>query len=150
MFRRSLDYSEIPQDWKCGHVTPIFKKGNKGDLNNYRPVSLTSVVCKVLEKIIKNALSSFIDKNNIIGPSQHGFMKGRSCLSNLLEFLEYITEEVDEGKDVDVVYLDFSKAFDKVSHRNLIIKLKEYKIVGLAQNWIREWLVGRKQRVVLK
>ena len=149
IFKRSLDYAEIPEDWKCGHVVPLFKKGSKNSVNNYRPVSITSVVCKLLEKIIKDVLTSFLDSNSIITPAQHGFRKGKSCLSNLLEFLEFVTDHVDQGRDVDIIYLDFSKAFDKVSHRNLAIKLQGLGIVGSIQSWIREWLNERKQRVIL-
>ena len=150
IFNKSLtNNSEVPADWKLANVVPIFKKGNKEDISNYRPISLTSIVCRIMEKIIKHELEGFLDKYKLIIKSQHGFMKKRSCLTNLLEYLEYVTNIVDKGDSVDVVYLDFSKAFDKVSHRKLIRKLWSYGIRGNLLGWISSWLIGRKQRVVL-
>ena len=149
IFNRSLQFSEIPCDWKLGHVVPIFKKGTKHDVGNYRPISLTSVVCKLLEGIIKNRVVEHLDKYNLIKNSQHGFRSGRSCLTSLLESLEYITEETDKGNAVDVIFLDFAKAFDKVAHKRLGYKLKCHNISDKVFNWISNWLDGRKQRVVL-
>src|SRR5215469_16584284 len=117
-YRASLDRYEIPADWKDAGVTPLFKKGKRSDAQNYRPVSLTSIPCKTLEMIIH------LDKYSLIKDSQHGFLAGRSCLTNLLEFMEDITEIIDRGNSVDVIYLDFAKAFDKVSHKCLFRKLE--------------------------
>jgi hypothetical protein len=94
-------------------VSPIFKKGTKGNPGNYRPVSLTSVPCKILESIIKDHLMDHLLTNNLIRDSQHGFMPGKSCASNLVEFMDKVTKSVDEGTAVDIFYLDFAKAFDK-------------------------------------
>ena len=149
IFDRSLRFAEIPQDWKLANVTPIFKKGRKDDASNYRPVSLTCVVCKVLERIIKDSIWEHLNKYRLIRDTQHGFRSGRSCLTNLLEFLEYITKQLDEGNSIDVIYLDFSKAFDKVPHRRLLHKLRLHGIGGGLVEWIGEWLTDRKQRVVL-
>lgn len=149
IFDRSLRFTEIPQDWKLANVTPIFKKGRKDDASNYRPVSLTCVVCKLLERIIKDSVWEHLNKFRLIRDTQHGFRSGRSCLTNLLEFLEFITKQLDEGNNVDVIYLDFSKAFDKVPHRRLLHKLRSHGIGGGLVNWIGEWLTDRKQRVVL-
>ena len=149
IFNKSLQNSVVPADWKLANVVPIFKKGNKEDIGNYRPISLTSVVCRILEKVIKYELSGFLDKYRLIRKSQHGFLNKRSCLTNLLEYVEYVTSIVDNGDSVDVVYLDFSKAFDKVSHRTLIRKLWRFGIRGSLLQWISNWLIGRKQRVVL-
>ena len=149
IFNRSLEKSEIPNDWKIGHVVPIFKKGNKSEVGNYRPVSLTSVVCKLLERIIKNRITEHLNKYNLISNSQHGFREGRSCLTNLLESLDFITNEIDQGRAVDVISLDFAKAFDKVAHRRLGYKLQMHGISGKVLNWISEWLRNRKQRVIL-
>jgi len=104
----------IPEDWKLATVTPIFKKGNRNKAENYKPVSLTSVVCKLFESIIRDNLVYHLETNTLIKNSQHGFRKGRSCLANLLEFLDKVTGCVDSGENVDVVFLDFAKAFDKV------------------------------------
>ena len=149
IFSRSLEYAEIPDDWKWAHVVPIFKGGCKGDTGNYRPVSLTSQVCKILERILKDKIVTFLDDQKLIGDSQHGFRKGRSCLTNILNFLEYVTQQIDEGKPLDVVYLDFSKAFDKVPHQRLLLQLKNHGISGAIWDWVREWLNARRQRVIL-
>ena len=118
----------MPADWKCGNITPIFKKGPKSNPGNYRPVSLTSIPCKLLESIIKDKVTQHLYDNCLINSSQHGFMRKRSCLTNLLEFFERVTKELDAGNDMDIVYLDFAKAFDKVSHTKLLNKLKSYGI----------------------
>ena len=99
-------------------------------MGNYRPVSLTSLVCKVLEKFIKLAVQSFMDRNEWIHGSQHGFRSGRSCLTNLLEYLEFVSSELDKGNKLDTVYLDFSKAFDKVPHCRLLYQLELHGISG--------------------
>jgi len=112
-------------------------------------VSLTSIVCKLLESIIRDKITEHLDQNKLIKPSQHGFVKHRSCQTNLLEFMEIVTEAVDQGDAVDLVYLDFSKAFDKVSHQKLILKLKSHGISGSVLKWIEAWLSGRRQRVVI-
>lgn len=102
---------------------PIYKKGQRADLGNYRPVSLTSVPGKLMEQIILSVITWHLQGSQVIRPSQHGFMKGRSCLTNLISFYDKVTRLVDEGKAVDVVYLDFSKASDTVSHSILLKKL---------------------------
>ena len=127
----------------------IIKKGNKEVVSNYRPISLTSVVVRILEKIIRIKLINFLDKYKLINKTQHGFTNKRSCLTNLLEYVDYITNIIDNGDSADTIYLDLSKAFDKVSHSKLISKLRSYGVRNNLLNWISAWLVGRKQRVVL-
>jgi len=117
IFRRSLESGVVPEDWRRANVTPIFKKGAKTDPGNYRPVSLTSVCCKMLESLLKNAIVTHLEANNLINPSQHGFMAGRSCCTNLIEFMEEVTRGVDEGAPVDVIYLDLLRPSIKYRKR---------------------------------
>ncbi|KAF1468727.1 hypothetical protein FQV17_0013856, partial [Megadyptes antipodes antipodes] len=126
---------EVPDDWRFANVTPIYKKGRKEDPGNYRPVSLTSVPGKIMEQFILMAFTRHVRDSQGIRPSQHGFMRGRSCLTNLISFYDQVTRLVDEGKAVDVVYLDFSKAFDTVSHSILLEKLAAH---GL-DRWTLRW-----------
>ena len=126
IFTASIESGRVPDDWKLANITPIFKKGKKNDPANYRPVSLTSVVCKVLERIIKKHLVDHLEKSKLLSSCQHGFMVGRSCLTNLLETFESWTTALDEGHGIDVLYLDYLKAFDTVSHEQLLKKLWEY------------------------
>ena len=149
IYTRCLEEGMVPLDWKRANITPIFRKGSKASSGNYRPVSLTSVLCKVMESIIGDAIVLHLNKHNLIRDSQHGFRQGRSCLTNLLEYLEAITKFLDSGKSVDIVYLDFAKAFNKVPINRLIAKCKGLGLSGNLVNWIHEWLSGREQRVVL-
>ena len=149
LFNKSLRLGKVPSDWKCANVTPIFKKGDKTQPGNYRPISLTSVVCKIMETIVRDKMVRFFEDNNIINNSQHGFRNKRSCLTNLLDFFHYIFDVYDESRSVDVIYLDFQKAFDKVPHKRLLNKLQTHGISGNMKNWLEDWLSERKQRVVL-
>jgi hypothetical protein len=149
IFNKSLQTGTVPADWKEANVTPIFKKGSKTAPENYRPVSLTSVSCKVLESLIKDEMLNHLKKHKLIRKSQHGFLPGRSCTTNLLEFLEKATQAVDNGEAFDAVFLDFAKAFDKVPHARLLKKLRAHGIDGQLYRWVANWLVGRRQRVVL-
>jgi len=130
-------------------VTPIYKKGRKEDPRNYRPVSLTSVPGKIMEQFILSVLTGRVKDNQGIRLSQHGFMKGRSCLTNLISFCDQVTHLVDEGKAVDVVSLHFSKAFDTVLHSILLEKLAAHGLGGCTLHWIKNWLNGQAQRVVV-
>jgi hypothetical protein len=149
IYERSLRTGKVPVEWKSANVTAIFKKGSKEVAGNYRPVSLTTHVCKILEALIKDVLIAHLMKYNLINDSQHGFVKGKSCLTNLLGFFEDVTAMVDKGEPVDVIYLDFQKAFDKVPHRRLMKKMSAMGIGGEIYKWIEDWLRDRKQRVCL-
>ena len=149
LFNKSLQEGVVPSLWKCANVTPIFKKGNKCEPGNYRPISLTSVVIKIFERIVKDRIVSFLDRHKLIMDTQHGFRNNRSCLTNLLEFYNHVFSNYDERIPSDVIYLDFKKAFDTVPHKRLLIKLKAHGMGDELCSWIENWLTNRKQRVVI-
>ena len=149
IFKRSLEEGEIPNEWREANITPIFKKGSKLEASNYRPVSLTSVCCKVMEGIVRTRITSHLIKYKLISPSQHGFVQKKSCVTNLLECQHIVSGLLNENKSVDVLYTDFEKAFDKVSHKKLIIKLRAYGIRGKLLEWVKGFLKGRRQCVVM-
>ncbi|KAK4818148.1 hypothetical protein QYF61_007296 [Mycteria americana] len=211
LYQQSWVTREVPAGWRLANVTPIYRKGPKEDPGNYRPLSLTSVLGKVMEQITFSAIMQHVQDNHVIRPSQHGFMKGRSCLTNLISFYDKVTckkgkyrpvsltsvpgklmEQVilsaitwhvednqgikpsqhgfrkgrscltnlisfyvqvtclmDEGKAVDVVYLDFSKAFDTVSDSILLEKLAAHGLDKCTLRWVKNWLDGWAQRVVV-
>ena len=124
IFRKSLEDGVVPDDWKRANVAAIYKTGSKNSASNYRPISLTCQVCKVLESIIRDKMLDHLNKFKIIKESQHGFVKNRSCLTNLLEFLSFVSENVGQGSPIDVIYLDFQKSFDKVPHKRLMLKVR--------------------------
>ena len=150
IFRKSLDSGVLPSDWKTATVTPIFKKGSKTKPGNYRPVSLTCIPCKIMETIVKDKLLKHIEQYNALSERQHGFMKGKSCLSNLLETFEEITANLDQGNAIDIILLDYAKAFDSVPHMRLLSKLKAYGCDGNILDWIAQFLTGRTQTVTVR
>jgi hypothetical protein len=150
LFNKSVSTGEVPLGWKTAKVCPIFKKGTKGDPGNYRPVSLTSVICRLLESIIKDKVTEHLMENGLIRDTQHGFMPGKSCATNLVEFMDTVTKAADEGKAVDIFYLDFAKAFDKVPRQRLLNKMRAKGIHTGIIKWIEAWLTGRTQRVTVQ
>ena len=149
VFNLSLKQGVVPFEWKEANIIPLFKKGSRNKSENYRPVSLTSVICKLLERLIKDHMVDFLVKHKLLNSSQHGFLKARSCLTNMLCFLEEITKWIDVGSPVDIIYLDFQKAFDKVPHQRLLLKLKAHGFGDSITDWIEQWLNDRRQRVVV-
>ena len=112
---------EVPIEWREANVSPIYKKkGSKLDPANYRPVSLTSTICKIIESIIRDQIMVYLKLNQLISREQHGFVPNKACVTNLLETLDIITDALNSGFQVDLILLDFAKAFDKVSHVKLI------------------------------
>ena len=148
LFQKSLSEGNLPEVWNKGNITPIHKKGPRNEAGNYRPVSLTSVVCKLLESIIRDHMLNYFN-NTVITEFQHGFVRGRSCLTNLLEVFEHWTSSMDEGYGVDVIYLDYRKAFDTVPHKRLLMKLKMLGIRGNVLKCIANFLQNRMMRVIV-
>ncbi|GCB73634.1 hypothetical protein scyTo_0002714 [Scyliorhinus torazame] len=150
IFGSSLSSGDVPEDWRIANVVPLFKKGSKGNPGNYRLVSLTSVVGKLLERILRDRIYSHLEANGCINERQHGFVKGRSCLTDFIEFFEEVTKIIDAGRAVDVVNMDFSEDFDKVPHGRLVQKVKSHGIRGELARWIQNWLGHRRQRVAME
>ncbi|CAF1100150.1 unnamed protein product, partial [Brachionus calyciflorus] len=146
IFKESYRTGELPKLWKLANVTPLYKGGTKSSQKNYRPVSLTCILCKIFERIIKDIMLKHLIDNDLISKSQHGFLPNKSCSTNLLETIDFITEAISLGFSVDIVYTDFAKAFDKVSHQKLLHKLKSFGFGDSPLNWIKSFLSGRKQR----
>ena len=147
IFDMSLRLGRLPQRWKLSEIVPLFKKGSRSDPLNYRPISLTSVCCKSLERIIAAALVEYLELNEILSPDQFGFRRGRAVDDQLLLVYEDVTAWLDEGFSVDVVLFDFSKAFDVVPHAILVEKLSLLGVTGQLLKWIEDFLVGRQMKV---
>ena len=145
LYRKCTDTGKLPQVWKSANLSALFKSGSKTDPLNYRPVSLTCILCKVYEKILRDEILFFVESK--ISPDQHGFVKGKSCLSNLLETMDSVMELIEEGIPVDILFFDFKKAFDRVPHNRLILKLQCLGINGKVLDVIKDFLIGRTFRV---
>ena len=149
LWRRSLDSGLIPEDLLTQTIIPIFKKENKSLASNYRPISLTSHFIKIFERILRDKLIDHLETNNLITPQQHGFRRYRSTLTQLLHHFDIILQILETSKNADTIYLDLSKAFDKVNHQILLHKLEQMKITGKILTWIRAFLTNRTQQVVV-
>ena len=151
LFEASLHQGVIPDDWRSAMITPIYKPGktDRSKAENYRPVSLTSVVCKLLEHVIYSNIMGHFEKNHILHDNQHGFRKKRSCETQLLTTFNDLVQSYDEGKQIDSILLDFSKAYDKVDHEKLIVKLKFYGVNSKIVIWIKNFLYKRTQKVLV-
>ena len=149
LFQNTLKKGKLPDEWKHAIVTAIFKKGDKRKPNNYRPVSLTCIICKIIESIIRDKIMEHMENNNLFSNKQFGFLNGRSTVLQLLTVLDKWTKIIDEGVTIDCVYFNFKKAFDKVPHQRLIHKVEQYGIKEDIINWIKSFLDSRTQQVVI-
>ena len=149
LWSKSMEEEVIPPSMKRQQVVPIFKKGDRTRAENYRPVSLTSNVIKTFERVMKKHLVQHFEENKLFPESQHGFRKQRSCLTQLIEHVDTILKELRDGNEVDVIYVDYAKAFDKVDISVLLAKLERYGIRGKVLSWIRCFLTDRYQTVVV-
>jgi len=147
LFNKSLRVGAFPTECKLANVVPVHKLGEKSHVENYRPISLLSIISKVLERCVFNNIKNHVyDRLN---PSQHGFMPGKSCVTQLIEVLEQVGRELEHGKQIDVLYLDMSKAFDKVSHAELLHRLREFGFGGNILQWFRSYLTDRHQQTTI-
>jgi hypothetical protein len=150
LFSATVTQGEVPSDWRHANVTPIFKKGDRSNPANYRPISLTCVCSKMIEHILHSQIMTHLDKHRILADQQHGFRKKRSTESQLILTLHDLSKSLDEGEQIDAILLDFSKAFDKVPHERLASKLGYYGIRGTLLQWIRSFLANRTQQVLVE
>ena len=149
IWENSFNSGSVPSLYKQQLITPVFKKGSRSLPSNYRPVSLTAHEVKIFERVIRNKMVNFLETNNLLNCKQHGFRKGKSCLSQLLKQYDDILKNMKSNMETDVIYLDFAKAFDKVDHVILLQKLKNIGIEGELLKWISDFLSNRNQVVVV-
>ena len=144
IFVKSITHGKLPNIWKKANVSPTFKSGSKLEKQNYRQVSLTCILGKVLEKVIGLEITEFLINDLLLNANQHGFMPRKSCATNLIESIDILTDALNNGKMVHVVYTDFSKAFDKVDHDLLLLKTEAYGFSGYILEWIKDFLNERE------
>ena len=150
LFNKSLELSVLPVQWLQATVIPIHKKGTRHSADNYRPISLTYVVCKMLESILRDKIMLHLKACKLLSPHQHGFRPSRSCTTQLLEVMDNWTQAIEDHESIDTIYLDFRKAFDSVPHGRLVQKLKSYGLKGKVLSWIEAFLSNRTQQVLVE
>ena len=145
-----MDTGIVPAIWREANVIAIFKnKGNSCEARNYRPVSLTLVMCKVMESFVRDRMMQHLELNDLLSNQQYNFISGRSTGLQLLNVMDEWTSVLTEGGQIDVVYMDFQKPFDTVPHRRLLEKLESYGIRSKTERWIASFLGDRRQRVMV-
>jgi hypothetical protein len=149
IFNQSINSGQVPADWLDANVVPLHKKGKRDEADNYRPVSLTCIISKVLEHIIFSSIARHLENYQMLSPAQHGFRPGYSCETQLIAAFNDWAKTIDANSSTDVVILDFSKAFDSVPHERLKSKLHFYGVRGQTLKWIDAFLSNRRQRVIL-
>ena len=147
IFHKSLQTAQLPRNWLDAVIAPIFKKGQRCLAENYRPVSLLCIISKILESIITPQIVNHIKNNHLACSQQHGFTKGRSTTTNLLEALNIWSEAIMHDIPVDILFLDYAKAFDSVPHKRLMKQVESFGIQGEALQWITSFLMNRRQQV---
>ena len=152
LFNASIVLGKSPDAWKMGLILPLFKAGDKANLDNYRPISITSLLGKVLERLVYQCLLDHVQTAGLIPSNQHGFLPRRSCTTMLTAaFDEWLTLlDQNQGTHIHAVFLDWCKAFDKVPHKRLISKLSYLGIDGNVLAWISDFLSDRKQQVLYR
>ena len=150
IFTRSIETGMVPEDWRQANISPVFKKGQRYEAANYRPVTLRSLSCKLIEHVIVNNVMKHLDTHQILTDCQHGFRMRRSCETQLVTLIHELLSALDEGTQTDMVILDFSKAFDCVPHQRLLKKLRHYRIIGNTHRRISSFLTNRTQQVVIE
>ena len=143
LYNQLFSVSTVPSAWKQATITPVFKKGAASAVCNYRPISLTCVASKIMERIIAKQIYVHLLENNLLSSAQHGFVKGRSTCTNLFDAVNDWTLTVQNKKAVTIAYIDFSRAFDTVSHNKLFSRLYSYGIRGLVLEWIKQFFRDR-------
>ena len=149
MFQQAYEVGSVPTDWSKARISAIYKKGDKSAPSNYRPVSLKCITCKIMEHIVCSQIGQHLDSNNILHPNQHGFRKRLSCETQLVSSIQDWASSINLKRQTDVLLLDFSKAFDKVSHTKLLHKIRYYGITDKTNKWISAFLGSRSQHVVV-
>ena len=141
--------ASLPKDWTCSNVPPVFKKGSRHSPSNYRPISLTCLLLKTMERLISKRVSTFLTSHKLLSPFQHGFRQGHSCQTQLLESVHQWAESLNRNSSSHVIFLEFSRAFYSVPHQRLLLKLDRIGIRGQLLRWIEAFLLNRQQRVVI-
>ena len=154
IYNESLAWGDVPDEWRQANASLVFKKSEKYEAANYRPVSLTCICYQTLEHILVSNINKHLALDSILADCQHGFRSRRSCETKLVQLVNDIISNLDGAvncgnKQTDLIITDFAKAFDKVPHRRLLHKLEYYGIRGSTHKWINSWLSGRSQQVVL-
>ena len=146
LFNQSINQGKFPQSLKSARIIPIYKKGSKSDVNNYRPISLLNIFSKIIEKLMKYFLIEYIDSSNILSPHQYGFQSGKSTQDALVKFSNLVYNQLDQSNHVLSIFIDFTKAFDTVPHHILLKKLEFYGIRGNLNKWFKDYLSNRSQQ----
>lgn len=149
LFNKSISEGKIPQDWKLANVTCIFKSGDKTKASNYRPISITSILCRMLESIVKEVIMSHCNGSQIFSDTQYRFRPRRGCIIQLLKVFDDWSRYIDSDIPVDTIFLDFRKAFDSVPHKRLLMKIEKLGINGNVLKWITDFLHNRQQHVII-